>query len=91
MTRISSKQENDKYTPSVDRMFESVAKTYGRDLVAVILTGMGDDGCRGAQALHLALLQQVALLLGGGDRFAVQTHALERVFALQELVRLCLE
>jgi two-component system chemotaxis response regulator CheB len=48
VTRVVPCQAGDKYTPSVDRLFSSAAKHFGRDLLAVILTGMGDDGRRGA-------------------------------------------
>jgi two-component system chemotaxis response regulator CheB len=34
--------------PSIDVMFESAAESYGDALVAVVLTGANQDGCRGA-------------------------------------------
>jgi len=37
-----------RYVPSIDRLFESAAKQYGEQLMAVVLTGMGDDGREGA-------------------------------------------
>jgi len=37
--------------PSVDPMFRSLAKVYGRALLAVVLTGMGQDGLDGARAV----------------------------------------
>jgi len=37
--------------PAVDPMFRSVAKTYGASVLAVILTGMGNDGMKGGQVL----------------------------------------
>ncbi len=37
--------------PSVDPMFASMAKIYGRNLLCAILTGMGHDGLVGAKAV----------------------------------------
>lgn len=37
--------------PSVDLLFESAAKVYGTNVIAVILTGMGSDGTDGAKIL----------------------------------------
>lgn len=39
------------YKPSVDLLFESIAKTIGGRCLGVVLTGMGDDGSRGAASL----------------------------------------
>lgn len=33
--------------PSADVLFESAAATYGGSLAAIVLTGMGSDGCKG--------------------------------------------
>lgn len=37
--------------PSVDVLFRSVAATYPSSAIAVVLTGMGHDGCQGAQQI----------------------------------------
>lgn len=37
--------------PSVDPMLRSVARTYGGRVLVAILTGMGSDGCHGAEAV----------------------------------------
>ncbi|ALS99277.1 protein-glutamate methylesterase/protein-glutamine glutaminase [Lacimicrobium alkaliphilum] len=44
-------QSNITYKPSVDLSFASLARIYGGDALAVILTGMGADGREGARSL----------------------------------------
>ena len=40
------------HRPSVDVLFHSVANELGGDSAAVIMTGMGDDGCDGMRAVQ---------------------------------------
>ena len=42
------------HCPSVDVLFESVAKTAGAGAVGIILTGMGGDGAKGLLAMRRA-------------------------------------
>lgn len=37
--------------PSIDLLFESAAESYGSGVVAIVLTGANDDGCRGVVAV----------------------------------------
>jgi len=46
--------------PAVDVLFRSVARTYGKYALGVILTGMGEDGRRGAEVLRTAGAQILA-------------------------------
>jgi len=38
--------------PAVDVLFRSVARTYGANVLAVVLTGMGSDGVRGCEVVR---------------------------------------
>ncbi len=40
------------HRPSVDRLFLSVAKSYGESAIGVILTGLGNDGSEGLMAMR---------------------------------------
>ncbi len=43
-----------RYCPSVDALFASVAKCYGKGALAFVLSGMGNDGAAGARTLSAA-------------------------------------
>jgi two-component system, chemotaxis family, protein-glutamate methylesterase/glutaminase len=42
------------FRPSVNFLFQSAAQAVGADVLAVVLTGMGDDGTEGARAVRTA-------------------------------------
>jgi two-component system, chemotaxis family, protein-glutamate methylesterase/glutaminase len=46
--RITDALPADVYHPSVDRLFQSAAQVFNRQLLALVLTGMGSDGLQGA-------------------------------------------
>jgi two-component system chemotaxis response regulator CheB len=49
--RIIDGDERLTYRPSVDLTFASAANHYGASVLAIVLTGMGADGCDGARIL----------------------------------------
>ncbi|RLB56546.1 MAG: chemotaxis response regulator protein-glutamate methylesterase [Deltaproteobacteria bacterium] len=88
--KVVSPRAEDRYVPSVDRLFETAAKAYGSRVIAVVLTGMGDDGARGAAAVHaaggmvLAEAPETAVIYGMPGA-AVRTGAVERSLPLRAL------
>ena len=51
---IGSGEKVSGHRPSVDVLFNSVAKIAGSNAIGVILTGMGNDGAKGLLAMHNA-------------------------------------
>jgi two-component system chemotaxis response regulator CheB len=90
VTRLSPRADGDKYAPAVDRMFESAAKHFGSDLLAIVLTGMGDDGRRGVQAVKeeggrvIAESEETAVIFGMPQR-AIRTGVVDAVLPLSEI------
>ena len=76
--------------PSVDVMFRSVARAYGPGVLAVVMTGMGQDGLRGCEAIRAAggtvLAQDEATsVVWGMPGFVANAGLAERVLPVKEL------
>ena len=53
-TRVHQDPPENSCRPAVDVLLRSVAQTFGPHCLAVILTGMGQDGLRGCEAIREA-------------------------------------
>ena len=81
---------SDLYAPSVDRLLKSASDTCGEHLVAVIMTGMGDDGSaaikvvkeRGGRTIAESIESAILFGMPGA---AVRTGAIDEVVTLQEI------
>ena len=52
--RLDRGPEQNGCRPAVDPLFRSAAQAYGAGTLALVLTGMGQDGLEGARAVHAA-------------------------------------
>jgi two-component system chemotaxis response regulator CheB len=76
--------------PAVDVLFRSAAETYGNAVLAVVMTGMGQDGLRGAEQLHEAGSQiivqdEATSVVWGMPGFVAQAGLAEKVLAVSEI------
>lgn len=76
--------------PSVDVLFNSVAKYAGKNAVGVILTGMGADGASGMKAMRDAGAVTIAqdertCIVFGMPRAAIEWEGVMHVFPLQDI------
>ena len=76
--------------PSADLLFESVAATYEKHAIGVVLTGTGSDGTMGVRAMDkmggLIIAQDPETAdFAGMPRAAVSTGAVDKVLDLEEI------
>lgn len=84
------------FRPSATYLFESVAGAFGREAVAVVLSGMGTDGIEGLRALRsaggriLAQDQASAVVYGMGGE-AVERGLVDEVLGVERIAPRLLE
>jgi two-component system chemotaxis response regulator CheB len=88
--RLTRDPEKNSCRPSVDVLFESLAKELGSQTAACLLTGMGRDGAAGLLALRhagaLTIAQdEASSVVFGMPREAIQIGAAGRVLALDQV------
>ena len=79
-----------RHKPSVVVLFRSAAECAGKDLLAIILTGMGDDGARGMKLLHDAGARTLAqdeasCVVFGMPKEAIKLGAASEVLPLDRM------
>ncbi len=87
--RLTSAPERHSCRPSVDVLFESVAREVERSAIACLLTGMGKDGAQGMLAIKraggLTLAQdEASSIVYGMPREAAQLGAADHILALDQ-------
>lgn len=90
VARLVPAGPGDKYAPAVDRVFASAAKHWGSDVLAIVLTGMGDDGRDGVRTVKeaggrvVAESEQTAVVFGMPQQ-AIRTGVVDAVLPLPEI------
>jgi two-component system chemotaxis response regulator CheB len=97
--RVFPAGANDLYAPSVDRLFRSASEACKDRLIAVVLTGMGDDGSEAIRDVRerggktIAESSQSAIIFGMPAE-AIKTGAVDEVLSLnlipEAIRRLCM-
>jgi two-component system chemotaxis response regulator CheB len=87
---LSSAPERHSCRPSVDVLFETLAKECATEVVACLLTGMGRDGAEGLLALrragaHTIAQDEASSVIYGMPREAALLGAAERILPLAEI------
>jgi two-component system chemotaxis response regulator CheB len=88
--RVVPPDPNDRYVPSADRALASAARALGARAVAVVLTGMGDDGAKGVEVVkafggRVYVQSPESALIDGMPRAAVRSTAVDHVLPLKLL------
>jgi two-component system chemotaxis response regulator CheB len=79
-----------RHKPSVDVLFKSLAGATNGDALAIMLTGMGDDGARGMKQLHDLGVRTIAqdeasCVVFGMPKEAIKLGAVDQVMPLESI------
>ena len=84
------------HRPSVDVLFQSAAETFGRRVLGVVMTGMGDDGRQGAgwikaQGGPILTEDETSCIIYGMPRSVVESGLSDRAVPLEGMARAIIE
>jgi two-component system chemotaxis response regulator CheB len=87
---LSAEPSTSLHRPSVDVLFQSIADNTSRQVLAMILTGMGSDGTRGMVALkakgaHTLAEAEESCIVYGMPRAAFERGCVDQVAPLQDM------
>jgi two-component system, chemotaxis family, protein-glutamate methylesterase/glutaminase len=79
-----------RHRPSVDVLFRSAARYAGRNALAIIMTGMGDDGAKGIKEMKEAGATTIAqdeasCVVFGMPQEAIKTGAIDQIVPLERI------
>ena len=88
--RLNQKPKLHGVRPAVDFLMESVARSYGGHVLAVILTGMGKDGAAGLMSIkdaggHVLAQNRETCVVYGMPGYAVSSGVVDEVLSPEEI------
>jgi two-component system chemotaxis response regulator CheB len=98
IVKVTEPRGHQRYTPSADTLVASAAPLFGARLLGVVLTGMGNDGARGVQAIKVhggSVLaeDEESCVVFGMPKEAIATGKVDAVVTLplmcREILRRC--
>ena len=90
--RTFAARSSDLYAPSVDRLLTTASDACAERMVAIIMTGMGDDGAQAIRRVRerggrtIAESSQTAIIFGMPNE-AIKTGCVDQVLALNDIPR----
>ncbi|MBE0577731.1 MAG: chemotaxis response regulator protein-glutamate methylesterase [Desulfuromonadales bacterium] len=92
IAKVSEPKGHQRYLPSVDSLFSSAATIFGRRLLGVVLTGMGNDGAMGVHAIKhnggTAFAEaEESCVVFGMPKEAIATGLVDRVVVLPQVCK----
>jgi two-component system chemotaxis response regulator CheB len=87
---VAEKRSQDHHRPSINYMFETVAKNFGPRALGVLLTGMGEDGALGLRQIKDAGGKTIAqneesCVVFGMPKSAIALGAADQVIAMEKI------
>jgi two-component system chemotaxis response regulator CheB len=85
-----------RHKPAVDALFNSLAKSVGRNAIGVLMTGMGKDGAAGLEAMKksgaITLVQdEKSSVVWGMPKEAIRLGIVDEVVSLQSIPKRLIE
>jgi two-component system chemotaxis response regulator CheB len=92
MTQLSDGPPVNRHRPSVDVLFRSAAEHAGRNVVGVILTGMGKDGAQGMLAMKESgaynfAQDEASCVVFGMPKEAIAVGATDEILPIHEMAQ----
>lgn len=89
---ISEKQSGEIYSPCIDLSFSSIADVYRGKVLAIVMTGMGTDGQKGAARLKQIGAQiwaqdEASSTVYGMPRAVAEANLADKIYSLSEIVQ----